>query len=71
MTRRLLDDYEHNRSYWILGTGDIARTPVAYPWIIPCGPAVPFGLMMVFDKKIVWAICRLIHHQNRLPAMAN
>lgn len=57
-TSRLLDDWEHNRSYWILGTGDIARTPVAYPWIIRSDLAVPFGLMMVFDDKTVWAVRR-------------
>lgn len=57
-TSRLLDDYEHNRSYWILGTGDISRTPVAYPWIIRRDLAVPFGLMMAFDEKTVWAVRR-------------
>lgn len=57
-TSSLLDDYEHNRSYWILGTGDIARTPVAYPWIIRSDLAVPFALMMVFDEKTVWAVRR-------------
>ncbi|UCF14898.1 MAG: PQQ-like beta-propeller repeat protein, partial [Phycisphaerales bacterium] len=57
-TSRLLDDWEHNRSYWILGTGDIARTPVAYPWIIRSDLAVPFGLMMAFDDKTVWAVRR-------------
>jgi hypothetical protein len=57
-TSRLLDDWEHNRSYWILGTGDITRTPVAYPWIIRSDLAVPFGLMMTFDDKTVWAVHR-------------
>jgi hypothetical protein len=57
-TSRLLDDYEHNRSYWILGTGDISRTPVAFPWIIRKDMAVPFGLMMAFDDKTVWAVRR-------------
>lgn len=57
-TSRLLDDWEHNRSYWILGTGDLTRTPVAYPWIIRSDLAVPFGLMMAFDDKTVWAVRR-------------
>ena len=57
-TSGLLDDWEHNRSYWILGTGDIARTPVAYPWIVHSDLAVPFGLMMAFDEKTVWAVRR-------------
>ena len=57
-TSSLLDDWEHNRSYWILGTGDITRTPVAYPWIIRSDLAVPFGLMMVFDENTVWAVRR-------------
>ncbi|MHC4629570.1 MAG: outer membrane protein assembly factor BamB family protein, partial [Planctomycetota bacterium] len=57
-TSSLLDDWEHNRSYWILGTGDITRTPVAYPWIVHSDLAVPFGLMMAFDEKTVWAVRR-------------
>jgi outer membrane protein assembly factor BamB len=57
-TSSLLDDWEHNRSYWILGTGDLARTPVAYPWIIHSDLAVPFGLMMAFDDNTVWAVRR-------------
>ena len=57
-TSGLLDDWEHNRSYWILGTGDIARTPVAYPWIVHSDLAVPFGLMMAFDEKTIWAVRR-------------
>jgi hypothetical protein len=57
-TSGLLDDYEHNRSYWILGTGDLTRTPVAYPWIIRKDLAVPFGLMMAFDEQTVWAVRR-------------
>jgi hypothetical protein len=57
-TSRLLDDYEHNRSYWILGTGDLTRTPVAYPWIIRKDLAVPFGLMMAFSEQTVWAVRR-------------
>jgi outer membrane protein assembly factor BamB len=57
-TSSLLDDWEHNRSYWILGTGDLARTPVAYPWIVHSDLAVPFGLMMAFNDKTVWAVRR-------------
>ena len=57
-TSRLLDEWEHNRSYWILGTGDLTQTPVAYPWIIRSDLAVPFGFMMVFDDKTVWAVRR-------------
>jgi outer membrane protein assembly factor BamB len=57
-TSGLLDDWEHNRSYWILGTGDLTRTPVAYPWIVHSDLAVPFGLMMAFDAETVWAVRR-------------
>ena len=57
-TSSLLDDWEHNRSYWILGTGDITRTPVAFPWIVHSDLAVPFGLMMAFDENTVWAVRR-------------
>ena len=57
-TSSLLDDWEHNRSYWILGTGDLTRTPVAIPWIVHSDLAVPFGLMMAFDEKTVWAVRR-------------
>jgi len=57
-TSTLLDDWEHNRYYWILGTGDLSRTPVAYPWIVHSDLAVPFGLMMAFDDKTVWAVRR-------------
>jgi hypothetical protein len=57
-TSSLLDDWGHNRSYWILGTGDLSRTPVAYPWIVHSDLAVPFGLVMAFDDKTVWAVRR-------------
>ncbi len=57
-TSSLLDDWEHNRSYWILGTGNLTRTPVAYPWIVHSDLAVPFGLMVAFDDKTVWAVRR-------------
>ncbi len=57
-TSSLLDDAEHNRSYRILGTGDITRTPVAFPWIVHSDLAVPFGLMMTFDEKTVWTVRR-------------
>jgi len=57
-TSSLLDDWEHNRYYWILGTGDLARTPVAYPWIVHSDLSVPFGLMMAFDEDTVWAVRR-------------
>jgi hypothetical protein len=57
-TSALLDDWEHNRSYWILGTGNFYGTPVAYPWIMSRQVQVPFGLMLAFDKEIVWGV----HH---------
>jgi hypothetical protein len=59
-TSSLLDDAEHHRSYWVLGTGDFSRTPVAYPWIVGKSLAVPYGLMMAFDAKTVWAVRRVI-----------
>jgi outer membrane protein assembly factor BamB len=59
-TSSLLDDAEHHRSYWVLGTGDFSRTPVAYPWIVSKSLAVPYGLMMVFDDKTVWQVRRVV-----------
>jgi hypothetical protein len=57
-TSSLLDDTEHHRSYWVLGTGDFSRTPVSYPWIATKNLAVPYGLMLVFDDKTVWGVHR-------------
>jgi hypothetical protein len=57
-TSSLLDDSEHHRSYWVLGTADFRRTPVAYPWIVTKSLAVPYGLMMSFDAGTVWAARR-------------
>ena len=57
-TSTLLDDYEHNRSYWVLGTGDFSRTPVAFPWIVRKSLAVPYGVMMAFDDRQVWVVRR-------------
>jgi len=57
-TGSLLDGSEHNRSYWLLGTGDFTRLPVAYPWIVGKSLAVPYGLMLAFDDKTVWGIRR-------------
>jgi hypothetical protein len=57
-TSSLLDDTEHNRSYWVIGTGDFSRTPVAYPWIVAKALAVPYGLMLSFDEKTVWSVQR-------------
>jgi outer membrane protein assembly factor BamB len=57
-TSSLLDDWEHNRSYWILGTGDFYNTPVAFPWILRRNIQVPFGLMLAFDEQTVWGVHR-------------
>jgi hypothetical protein len=57
-TSALLDGWEHNRSYWVLGTGDFYNLPVAYPWILRKDIRVPFGLMLAFDEKTVWAVRR-------------
>ena len=57
-TASLLDGSEHNRSYWVLGTGDFSRTPVAYPWIATKRLTVPYGLMMAFDATTVWCVRR-------------
>jgi hypothetical protein len=57
-TSSLLDGAEHHRSYWVLGTGDFSRTPVAYPWIVTKSLAVPYGLMLAFDDKTVWRVRR-------------
>jgi outer membrane protein assembly factor BamB len=56
-TGSLLDGWEHNRAYWVLGTGDFNRLPVAYPWIMQT-MAVPHALMMAFDDKTVWGVER-------------
>lgn len=58
-TSSLLDDTEHHRSYWVVGTGDFSRTPVAYPWIVTKSLAVPYGLMLAFDDTTVWGIHRV------------
>jgi len=57
-TSSLLDGWEHNRSYWVMGTGDFYHIPVAYPWIIRREIQVPIGLMMAFDEKTVWSVRR-------------
>ncbi|MGM0488710.1 MAG: PQQ-binding-like beta-propeller repeat protein [Planctomycetota bacterium] len=57
-TSNLLDGWEHNRNYWILGTGNFYNTPVAYPWIIRRAIQVPCGLMLSFNRKTVWGVRR-------------
>jgi len=63
-TSGLLDGSENHRSHWVLGTGDFSRVPVAYSWIVnrpgTRSPtiAVPFGLMMVYDNRAIWAVQR-------------
>ncbi len=59
-TSSLLDGAEHNRSYWLLGTGDFTRIGVAYPWLMNRrkAVAVPYGLMLTFDDKSVWGVHR-------------
>ena len=57
-TSSLLDEREHNRSYWVFGTADFSRTPVAYPWIVTKSIAVPYGAMLAFDEKTVWGARR-------------
>jgi len=57
-TSSLLDPNEHHRRYWVFGTGDFSRLPVAYPWIIRNKIAVPYGLLLVFDGQTVWGVRR-------------
>ena len=57
-TSELLDGWEHNRVYWVLGTGDFSGLPVAYPWIIKKVINAPVGLMMAFDERTVWVVAR-------------
>jgi hypothetical protein len=57
-TSSLLDGREHNRSYWVFGTADFSRTPVAYPWIVTKSLAVPYGVILVFDDETVWGVRR-------------
>jgi hypothetical protein len=56
-TSGLLDDWEHNRSYWVLGTGQFT-THVAYPWIMAKSVRVPYGVMLAFDRTSIWGIHR-------------
>jgi outer membrane protein assembly factor BamB len=55
-TSGLLDDWEHNRSYWVLGTGQF-KTSVAYPWIMQ-GSRAAHGVMLAFDDSSVWGVIR-------------
>ena len=55
-TRSLLDGSEHHRAFWLLGTGDFNRLPVAYPWILSKDVQVPYGLMLAFDEATVWSV---------------
>jgi outer membrane protein assembly factor BamB len=55
-TSHLLDDTEHHRSYWVLGSGDFRGLPVAFPWIVGNSLQVPFGLTMAFDENTVWSV---------------
>lgn len=55
-TSSMLDGTQHNRAYWILGTGNFTRTPVAYPWILQKQIAVPYGAMISFDEETVWCV---------------
>ena len=57
-TYHYLDDSEHHRTHYVLGTGDFSRTPVSYPWIATNNLAVPYGLMLAFDDKTVWGVHR-------------
>jgi len=60
-TSSFLDGSEHHRLYWLLGTGDFSRLPVAYPWLAMRRQplAVPFGLMLAFDARTVWGVRRI------------
>jgi hypothetical protein len=55
-TSSLLDDREHHRSYWVLGSGDFRNVPVAFPWIVGNSLRVPFGLCLAFDETTVWSV---------------
>ncbi len=57
-TSSFLDGSEHHRQYWVYGTGDFRRTPVAYPWIVHRQLAVPFGLLLVLGQRRVYAVQR-------------
>jgi hypothetical protein len=57
-TSFFLDGREHNRAYWVFGTGDFSRTPVAYPWIVMKSLAVPYGVLLSYDDETVWGVRR-------------
>ncbi|MCD6304124.1 MAG: PQQ-binding-like beta-propeller repeat protein, partial [Planctomycetes bacterium] len=64
-TGTLTDGSEHHRLYWVLGTADFSRLPVAYPWIITKKIAVPYGLMLAFDGGSVWGVHRTATHGQK------
>ncbi len=55
-TSSIQDDTQHNRSYWLLGTGRFDRIPVAYAWILQKQIGVPYGVMMSFDAHTAWCV---------------
>ena len=57
-TSFFLDGREHNRAYWVFGTADFSRTPVAYPWIVTKSLAVPYGVFLAYDDATVWGVRR-------------
>ena len=53
----LLDDYGHNRADWLLGSGNLTRLSVAFPWYAKRNHlAAAHGLCLSFDAETVWSI---------------
>ena len=55
----LLDDYGHNRADWLLGSGNLARLSVAFPWYAKRHHmSVAHGLCLSFAGQTVWSVQR-------------
>ena len=71
-TSTLLDGREHDRSYWVLGTANFSRTPVAFPWLVARSMAVPHGVTLAFDAETVWGVRRGVKkHEHEYSIFAS
>jgi outer membrane protein assembly factor BamB/SAM-dependent methyltransferase len=53
----LLDDYGHNRADWLLGSGNLSRLSVAFPWYAKRQHmSAAHGVCLSFDAQTVWSI---------------
>ena len=54
----ILDGWEHDRSWWVLGTGNFRKTSVAPPWMVSTSLQVPSGTLLTFNEESVWGVKR-------------